>query len=75
MLLLMTIFTTDDDIKSLYVSFTKRLREDVGAKFQTVIYNKWCLTISLHKDTLPALSFGISPRYLVLNITAISLAI
>ena len=28
----MGVTSTDDDIKSLYVSFTKRLREDVGAK-------------------------------------------
>lgn len=36
----MGVTSTDDNIKSLYVSFTKRLRDDVGAKFQTVIYNK-----------------------------------
>lgn len=32
--------TTDDTIKTLYVNFTKRLRDEVGSKFQTVIYNK-----------------------------------
>lgn len=32
--------STDDVIKSLYVQFTKRMRDEVGAKFQTVIYNK-----------------------------------
>lgn len=32
--------STDETIKSLYVSFTKRMRDEVGAKFQTVIYNK-----------------------------------
>ncbi len=36
----MGVVTTDDTIKSLYVSFCKRLRDEVGAKFQTVIYNK-----------------------------------
>lgn len=32
--------STDDVIKSLYVQFTKRMRDEVGAKFQIVIYNK-----------------------------------
>lgn len=36
----MGVTSTDDVIKSLYVSFTRRLRDDVGAKFQTVLYNK-----------------------------------
>ena len=31
---------TDDGVKELYVSFTKRLREEMGVKFQTVLYNK-----------------------------------
>jgi Phage tail sheath protein. len=34
------VITTDDIIKSLYVAYTKRMRDEVGAKFQTVIYNK-----------------------------------
>lgn len=32
--------TTDDTTKALYVAFTKRLRDDVGIKFQTVLYGK-----------------------------------
>ena len=36
----MGVTSTDDVIKALYVSFTKRLRDDVGAKFQTVLYNQ-----------------------------------
>jgi hypothetical protein len=32
--------STEEAIKSLYVAFTKRMRDEVGAKFQTVIYNK-----------------------------------
>lgn len=32
--------STEDTIKSLFISFTKRMRDDVGVKFQTVIYNK-----------------------------------
>ena len=36
----MGVVTTDDAIKSLYVNFTKRLRDDIGVKFQSVIYNK-----------------------------------
>ena len=34
------VVTTEDAIKSLYVNFCKRLRDEVGAKFQVVIYNK-----------------------------------
>lgn len=32
--------STDETIKSLYVNFTKRMREEIGAKFQCVVYNK-----------------------------------
>lgn len=32
--------STDETIKSLFVSYTKRLRDEMGVKFQTVIYNK-----------------------------------
>ena len=32
--------STDDEIKSLYVAYTKRMREEIGAKFQCVLYNK-----------------------------------
>lgn len=31
--------STDDKIKQLYVNYTKRLRDEVGKKFQTVVYN------------------------------------
>lgn len=31
--------STDETIKSLYVNFTKRMREEIGAKFQCVVYN------------------------------------
>ncbi|SES68588.1 phage tail sheath family protein [[Clostridium] polysaccharolyticum] len=34
------VVTTDDTTKTLYISFTKRMRDEVGAKFQLVIYNK-----------------------------------
>ena len=30
--------TTDETIKKLYIQFTKRMRDEVGAKFQTVVY-------------------------------------
>lgn len=33
------VATEDSIINSLYVSFTKRMREEVGVKFQTVLYN------------------------------------
>ena len=32
--------STDETIKSLYVNFTKRMRDEIGAKFQCVVYNK-----------------------------------
>lgn len=32
--------STNETIKSLYVNFTKRMREEIGAKFQCVVYNK-----------------------------------
>ncbi len=34
------VVTTEDTIKSLYENFCKRLREEMGAKFQVVIYQK-----------------------------------
>lgn len=36
----MGVVTSEDTIKSLYESFCKRMRDEVGAKFQAVIYNK-----------------------------------
>ena len=32
--------TEDEKINDLFVSFTKRMRDEVGAKFQTVVYKK-----------------------------------
>ena len=34
------VLSTDDAIKNLYISFVKRLRDDVGSKFQVVMYSK-----------------------------------
>lgn len=34
------VVTTDDVTKGLYVNFGKRLRDEVGQKFQTVVYSK-----------------------------------
>jgi hypothetical protein len=31
---------TEDAIKSLYIAFVKRMRDEVGVKFQAVVYNK-----------------------------------
>lgn len=36
----MGILSTDESIKTLCVNFCKRLRDDVGVKFQLVLYNK-----------------------------------
>lgn len=35
----MGVVSTESTIKSLYVNFCKRLRDEVGTKFQTVVYN------------------------------------
>lgn len=35
----MGVVVTDDTTKKLYVAFTKRMRDQVGAKFQCVLYN------------------------------------
>lgn len=34
------VVVTEESIKTLYENFCKRLREDMGAKFQCVVYNK-----------------------------------
>lgn len=34
------VVTTTENVKSLYVAFTKRMRDEVGAKFQLVVHNK-----------------------------------
>lgn len=36
----MGVVITEDAIKTLYVNFCKRLRDEVGAKFQVVLYGK-----------------------------------
>ena len=36
----MGVVTTDDTVKGLYAAFVKRMRDDVGAKFQCVLHNK-----------------------------------
>lgn len=36
---IMGVATTDNTIKNLIVAFTRRMRDEVGAKFQAVLYN------------------------------------
>lgn len=36
----MGVVSTDESIKTLYTSFVKRLRDEMGVKFQLVVYNK-----------------------------------
>lgn len=36
----MGVVTTESTIKQLYANFTKRMRDEVGANFQIVLYNK-----------------------------------
>lgn len=33
------VVSTEETVKSLYTAFTKRLRDSIGVKFQTVLYN------------------------------------
>ena len=35
----MGVITTDNSVKALYAAFTKRLRDEMGIKFQLVVYN------------------------------------
>lgn len=35
----MGVASTEDTIKTMYVNFCKRLRDEIGAKFQTVVYD------------------------------------
>lgn len=36
----MGVVTADDTTKNLYTAFVKRMRDEVGAKFQCILYNK-----------------------------------
>jgi Phage tail sheath protein. len=36
----MAVVSSDDTIKGLFVAFTKRMRDEMGVKFQTVLYNE-----------------------------------
>ena len=36
----MGVVTTEDTVKSLYANFCRRLRDEIGVKFQVVLYNK-----------------------------------
>lgn len=36
----MGVVAVQEEIKSLYVNFCKRMRDEIGAKFQVVLYNK-----------------------------------
>ena len=36
----MGVVVTDETTKSLYAAFVKRLRDEMGIKFQLVLYNK-----------------------------------
>lgn len=36
----MGVVATEDEIKGLYENFCKRLRDEIGAKFQVILYNK-----------------------------------
>ncbi len=65
--------STEETIKSLYVAFTKRMRDEVGAKFQTVIYDKpadYEGVISVKNKTLDADALESSAIYWVTGASA-----
>lgn len=37
---ILALVSTNEQVKTLYSAFTKRMRDEVGAKFQAVLYNK-----------------------------------
>lgn len=58
--------STENTIKDLYIQFTKRMRDEVGAKFQTVVYNKpadYEGVISIGNQTLDAGALASSAVY------------
>ncbi len=68
----MGVVVTDETTKSLYAAFVKRLRDEMGIKFQLVLYNKtadYYGTISVKNKVLDE---GCSAASLVYWITGIS---
>lgn len=65
--------STEETIKSLYVAYTKRMRDEVGAKFQTVLYNKdadYEGVISVKNQTMDAGALESSAVYWVTGASA-----
>lgn len=65
--------STENTIKDLYIQFTKRMRDEVGAKFQTVVYNKpadYEGVISIGNQTLDAGELASSAVYWVTGASA-----
>ena len=65
--------STEETIKSLYVAYTKRMRDEVGAKFQTVIYDKaadYEGVISIKNQTLDSGALASSAVYWVTGASA-----
>ncbi len=68
----MGVVVTDDTTKGLFASFVKRLRDEMGIKFQLVLYNKaadYYGTISVKNKVLDA---GWSEASLVYWVTGVS---
>ena len=68
----MGVVVTDETTKSLYAAFVKRLRDEMGIKFQLVLYNKaadYFGTISVKN---PVLNDGWSEASLVYWVTGVS---
>lgn len=65
--------STEETIKSLYMAYTKRMRDEVGAKFQTVIYDKaadYEGVISIKNQTLDSGALASSAVYWVTGASA-----
>ncbi|RRJ62403.1 phage tail sheath protein [Paenibacillus oralis] len=70
--------TDDSSVKQLAVAFTKRLREDEGKKFQTVLYNypqsDYEGVISLKNSVVTSDGLTVDPIYLLWEIAAMEAA-
>lgn len=68
----MGVDTTDNTIQNLYVSFVKRMRDEVGVKFQLVLYNKKADYMGVINVKNTVNDEGASPASLVYWVTGAS---
>lgn len=65
----MGLVSDDDDTKQLFVQFCKRLRDEMGVKFQLVVYNKDADYYGVINVKNKVLDVGASPASLVYWVT------